>query len=283
MTNDTQWYDEVDFVPVKTDVVYQVGDEGPEVESIQNRLRLIGYDIDVDGVYGNGTARVVRQFQRDRNLVVDGRVGPKTLRRLHNAEPDPKVLTQQDIEAAADKLGVPVAAMMAVNEVESRGSGFLDDGRPVILFERHIMLRRLEANGVDPSRYDNAPTNIVSTSTGGYEGGAAEHDRLAIAEKIDPTSAIESASWGLGQVMGMHWKRLGYANASEFRRKMERSEADQLDAVVRYIAADETLVVAMREQDWATFARYYNGPNYEKNKYAIKLAEAFAEHQRELA
>lgn len=283
MTNDTQWYEEVDFVPVKTDVVYQIGDESDAVEAIQNRLRLIGYDLSVDGVYGQGTARTVRQFQKDRNLVTDGRVGPKTLRRLRIAEPDPKVLTQDDLEAAADKLGVPVAAMMAVNEVESRGSGFLDDGRPVILFERHIMLRRLKANNVDPSRYDNAPTNIVSTSTGGYEGGVEEHDRLAIAEKIDPTSAIESASWGLGQVMGMHWKRLGYANASEFRRKMERSEADQLDAVVRYIAADETLVTAMREQDWATFARYYNGPNYAKNRYDEKLSTAYSEHQRELA
>ncbi|WP_328515044.1 N-acetylmuramidase domain-containing protein [Ralstonia pseudosolanacearum] len=34
--------------------------------------------------------------------------------------------------------------MRAVNEVESRGSGFLPDGRPVILFERHVMYRQLQ-------------------------------------------------------------------------------------------------------------------------------------------
>ena len=48
------------------------------------------------------------------------------------------MLRESDLIAAADRLDVPLASIKAVNEVESSGRGFLADGRPVILFERHV-------------------------------------------------------------------------------------------------------------------------------------------------
>ena len=45
-------------------------------------------------------------------------------------------LDEDDIAEAAKKLDCEVAAVRAVVDVESRG-GFLADGRPKILFERH--------------------------------------------------------------------------------------------------------------------------------------------------
>ncbi|AZA64465.1 DUF3380 domain-containing protein [Chryseobacterium carnipullorum] len=48
-----------------------------------------------------------------------------------------KTLTEQDYINAAKELGCEVAAIKAVAEVESRGSGFLSSGEPKILFERH--------------------------------------------------------------------------------------------------------------------------------------------------
>ena len=49
------------------------GDRGASVESLQRALHL-----DVDGVFGSGTARAVRRFQRRHDLTADGVVGPGT-------------------------------------------------------------------------------------------------------------------------------------------------------------------------------------------------------------
>ena len=43
-----------------------------------------------------------------------------------------KKLTEAQIQAQASKLGIEVAALKAVIEVECKGSGFNADGTPVI-------------------------------------------------------------------------------------------------------------------------------------------------------
>jgi hypothetical protein len=51
---------------------------GSDVRTWQARMRTIGRGIDVDGWYGPHSAQVATAFQRDRRLVADGIVGPKT-------------------------------------------------------------------------------------------------------------------------------------------------------------------------------------------------------------
>ncbi len=66
------------------------GSRGQEVRELQQRLVSLGYNTNgIDGIFGNGTDRAVRQFQRDNNLVVDGIVGPATLGKLNIAPSSP--------------------------------------------------------------------------------------------------------------------------------------------------------------------------------------------------
>lgn len=59
--------------------VYRQGSKGKRVEEIQVRLREAGhYRGKVDGDYGPGTEKAVRDFQRLRGLDADGEVGPAT-------------------------------------------------------------------------------------------------------------------------------------------------------------------------------------------------------------
>lgn len=279
----TEWYDEVDFNP-EPDEVVQKGDASKnDALMIQRLLKGVGYDIAVDGVFGSGTERAVRQFQKSVNLVADGRVGPKTLLMLEQTPADPRFLTQADLEDAAHSLGVPVAAVMAVNEVESRGSGFFNTGDPVILYERHIMRRRLKKAGIDPTPWIRQCPDIVNTRTGGYVGGVAEYRRLAKARDIHEDSALESCSWGAFQIMGFHWKRLGYKSVTAMVAAMQASEGNQLKAFVSFIKADSVLWNALKDQNWAGFARRYNGKGYAKNAYDVKMAKAFDRHSRALA
>ena len=54
------------------------GDKGTPVRWVQSKLCKAGYKITVDGSFGGSTDKIVRKFQKDKNLAVDGRVGQKT-------------------------------------------------------------------------------------------------------------------------------------------------------------------------------------------------------------
>lgn len=61
------------------------GDRGEAVRQVQQRLADRGWHIDVDGIFGPQTERVVTQFQAEKGLVVDGIAGPQTWHALWTA------------------------------------------------------------------------------------------------------------------------------------------------------------------------------------------------------
>ncbi|WP_313221963.1 N-acetylmuramidase family protein [Stutzerimonas nitrititolerans] len=256
------------------------GSRGLAVRNLQAALALAGFKIQVDGDFGDNTEAVVAAYQRNVGLVVDGVAGPKTLAALAGKD-CARLLKESDQQQAADRLGVPLASIKAVNQVESRGEGFGANCRPVILYERHVMHARLQAHGITERTADNLAAqhpNLVNRKPGGYIGGPAEHQRLAQAkQQIHEAAALESASWGLFQIMGYHWQRLGYLDAQHFADTMALSEAAQLDAFVTLIETDPALHKALKARSWKQFARIYNGPNYAKNLYDVKLARAYAQ------
>lgn len=259
-------------------IALQMGSKGLEVSALQKNLVRHGANINIDGDYGAVTEAAVRAFQQRMGLVVDGIAGEKTVKALSLGEPSPKHLQQADIIAAAERLGVPVASVLAVNEVESNGNGFLQDGRVVILFERHVFYKRLALAKMDVKKLAEQHPKIVSQQAGGYAGGSGEYIRLAQATAIHAQAALESCSWGLFQIMGYHWQDLGYNSIEHFLEQMHSGECAQLEAFCRFIEADANLLKALKNQQWAAFAKRYNGPAYERNLYDVKLARAFGRH-----
>lgn len=68
--------------------IFRLGDEGPEVRDVQQRLIGLGEPIDpveIDGTFGPTTDAAVRSFQSRRDLRVDGLVGPDTWNHLVEA------------------------------------------------------------------------------------------------------------------------------------------------------------------------------------------------------
>jgi hypothetical protein len=186
-----------------------------------------------------------------------------------------------DFELAAATLRVPVAAIRAFAEVESRGTGFLPDDRPVILFERHVFRRQLIAHGANLATVtglEKSRPDICNKTPGGYGTSVKEWQRLDDAVQINRAAALESASYGAFQVMGFNWKRCGYASVQELVNAMYKSSAAHLDSFVRYIQSDAKLLAALRAQDWPTCARLYNGANFMINQYDTRLERAFARY-----
>lgn len=179
-------------------------------------------------------------------------------------------LTRGGFETARARLGADPAALWAVVRVEARACGFLPDRRPVILFERHVFHRRTGG------RHDSRAPDVSQPRPGGYgAGGAHQHSRLAAAAALDPLAALESASWGLGQVMGFNARLVGFTDVEAMVAAMRANEDAQLAAMAAFIV-ETGLDRALRSGDFAAFARGYNGPAYARNAYDTRLAAAHA-------
>lgn len=63
--------------------VLKSGMRGSAVRELQAKLNELGYsEMAVDGIYGKATAAAVSLFQANNGLKVDGKAGPKTLKKL---------------------------------------------------------------------------------------------------------------------------------------------------------------------------------------------------------
>jgi N-acetylmuramidase/Putative peptidoglycan binding domain len=172
----------------------------------------------------------------------------------------------EDILASSD-LGFP--ELWAVLSVETCGCGYLTDRRPKILFERHIFSR------LTGHQYDGDDPDISQPTAGGYGApGANQYDRLNVAMQLDRPAALQSASWGLGQIMGENFTAAGFADAETMVAAMTLSEDNQLKAMVNFMSAMK-LIGNLRAHDWMGFARRYNGPNYAANNYDGLLAHFY--------
>jgi hypothetical protein len=176
-------------------------------------------------------------------------------------------ISKAGFQTVADSLncGTKPAPLWAILAVETRGFGFLPDKRPKILFERHVFHKRTGG------RFSASNPDISNSDAGGYIGGAAEYQRLKRAMLLDRKAALESASWGLGQVMGFNAASIGYASAEAMVEAFKGSEDAQLEGCARFINATPALRKALEQKDWPRVAFFYNGKHFRKNKYDEKL------------
>lgn len=86
----------------------------------------------------------------------------------------PNSLTETDYKSAAQTLGVPTPAVKAVASVESAGAGFLSDGRPKILFERHVMYAQLSAK-LGKAKADQLAAKHPDIVNPGLRGGWGQY------------------------------------------------------------------------------------------------------------
>lgn len=185
-------------------------------------------------------------------------------------------LSQAGLDAANRALGCDPCALWSLITVETSGYGFLPSRRPKILFERHHFSRLTQ------HRYDASHPGISAKEQGGYAVGAnraeAEYERLGEAMALDRTAALESASWGLGQIMGFNATGIGYPSVDAMVEAFRDGEDAQLDGIRRFIAHNRALSDSIRSKTWQVFAYNYNGPNYARNEYDSKLDHYFKQY-----
>lgn len=176
-----------------------------------------------------------------------------------------------------------VPSIKAVVAVESAGSGFLSDDRPKILFEGHKFWKELEKKGTfDLAELASKHPDIVykKWTKKYYKGGIAEYERFDKAALIDKDSAMMATSWGMFQIMGFNYATCGYNSVGDFVEDMHISELQHLKAFGHFIE-NNNLVTHLKNHDWASFARGYNGSGYAANKYDVKLEQKYNEYSKQ--
>lgn len=283
------------------------GARGVNVRALQEALIAHDLDLDPDGIYGAATEAAVLLFQQRHGLLADGIAGPQVFAKLKELEeagasartepvPSPTVaaaattpaaaatgpinpggfkgegrqIDVNDIIKAAAILDVEPEALWAVKVVESGQWGsFFKDGRPPILFERHIFFKKTGG------RFAAKHPDLCNKVPGGYgKAGMAQYDRLERAMGLDRAAALESASFGAFQLMGMNWKDLKYDSVDDLVRRLLTVEG-QLDGLIRFIRRNKIDDELRPPHNWAGFARVYNGPKFRDNDYDGKLKRAY--------
>lgn len=186
-----------------------------------------------------------------------------------------KRLDDIDLPKLGHQIGVGEDELHAFLDVETRGSGFDDKGRPRILFERHKFYKYVPAAKLKQA----VASGLASKAPGGYGKESEQYPKLLRAIAIDRTAALMSCSWGLGQIMGFNHKLAGYASVEAMVEAFMDDEENHLSGAVAFIK-NTGLADKLRRHNWAGFALGYNGKNYKINAYDTKLAESFRKWSR---
>jgi hypothetical protein len=175
------------------------------------------------------------------------------------------------LKEKAAEIGVNGSALAAVLKVESSGRGFGNDGRTIIRFENHIF--RSQWGSAHAETFDKHFKFEAKEKWKGHQwrkdetaawetchkSQAVEWEVMTFARTLDEVAALKSASYGAGQIMGYHFKTIGYADVQSMVKKLDEGIKPQLDAIVAFIKSNELCLNGLKTNDYVMFAKGYNG------------------------
>jgi hypothetical protein len=155
------------------------------------------------------------------------------------------------IKNTAAEFKIESAAIASFIEVETGGLGFdKTTGKIIIQFEPVWYKKKAQF----------APSGLWSVNKVDVQSN--EWKAFNDAFSKDKEAAMESTSIGLGQIMGFHWKRLGYKSVGEMWDDAKKGIDRQIYQICKFIATDVKLQSALLSHDWDGVATIYNGSGY---------------------
>lgn len=200
------------------------------------------------------------------------------------ASPDVvKRLTEEDYKEVAKRLGIEVATIKAVVEIEAGAThqGFHKVGEPLINFDITMFRKFAGKNGVKLDKYNKSHAVVFSRPNAARYGStqAGQQARFKAARTIDETTAIQGCFWGMFQIGGFNWKQCGCKSIQEFVERMSISEREQLELFADFVT-NTGMLPHLKNKNWSAFARMYNGPSYASRGYHTRLANSYAKHKK---
>lgn len=157
----------------------------------------------------------------------------------------------QIIKKLSLQFGIEAAALASFIMTETGGKGFDDKtGKIMIQFEPKWFKKHVPY----------APSGLWSVNK--VDVQSKEWLAFNDAFKENPDEAMKSTSIGLGQIMGFHYKRLGFKTVGEMWDHAKKSLENQVWQICKFIETDKELKKAIIFKDWHKIAKIYNGSGY---------------------
>ncbi len=158
-----------------------------------------------------------------------------------------KRLTRDEIHAIANDRGLNPNLMEAFVNEYAPEQGFLSDGRPIVVFQRHLFWKHilpLYRTGIKRRQFKAlafanrdimhpTPAPPVSLS---YDD---EWRKLERAISINKEAAWQSVNWGRFGLAGEHFLSAGFADITSFVEAHQKHEAEQLKAFLNHLSATD--------------------------------------------
>lgn len=178
-------------------------------------------------------------------------------------------ISANDFKELSTEFGLSVAQIKAVAEVEGSGKGF-DEATGKILIQFEPVWFKRKAPFTPSGKWSVNKVDVQSKEWEAFNDAFAKN----------PNAAMESTSIGMMQVMGFHWKLLKFNSVGAMWDFAKISEANQLRLGLMFIKSNPKMYKALKNCIWWQFAYYYNGEQYKKFKYDIRLKKAYDKNNR---
>jgi N-acetylmuramidase/Family of unknown function (DUF5675) len=189
---------------------------------------------------------------------------------------NPRAITEPALRALVKPYGYDLNMIKAFIKVESGRAGFdSKTGKVTIRFEPKQFLKRKFGGQLVGAEYAvNAKGERYIRETG-HKDQATEWATFEQARQINEEAAYQCTSWGAMQVMGFNHASGGYRSAKEMAQSYGQSEENQIRGALNFIRSNKPLERAIRGLNFRNTAYYYNGPDYEKGNYHVKIEKAY--------
>jgi hypothetical protein len=193
----------------------------------------------------------------------------------------------------ADHMGFHPGAAVAVLGIESGGRGFAPDGKMIIRFENHVFFDqwgKSHAQTFDRHfqfrpdkrwlghRWRLAPKGAWQEFHGNQ---SLEWKVFEFATSWSRDAAMLSISMGGPQIMGFNHAAVGFESVQQMFDAFSSSVRDQIIGFFDFVrgpSASSRRLLALREQDFDSFASLYNGPG-QAARYGSLIRTAFETFQ----
>jgi hypothetical protein len=273
------------------------------IKAVQRLLIFLGYStgstgsFTIDGDFGRGTNRAVAQFQFENGLNPNIRRQTlcydctwQTASKNIVAIPDVRLTVAAVERMLATALRMIDARQVTCGDFEEALFHLNSLHRPGLLNCKQILQRygphvdravmRLKSEkGIDIQR--EWVLAIIRQETSGIVRPRFEQHYLTKFHQMEPHTDVaelryRSMSFGLGQIMGENYKRVGAPSA---RAMLASPIEDQVLFVARFLASKSNVVCKKNpvDADFRELAKFYNGAGYETHHYHESLATWFKE------
>ena len=160
------------------------------------------------------------------------------------------------VPKAAQALGVDPTIIKAILVAETGGQAIRTGGSIQFLF--------MIGNHFTPKYKRKFPDRPLPSWAGKSMSGSRSVLRQAI--NLWSHGALTNTSWGIFQIHGWSYRKLGYGSPKEMVQAFKNSGEAQIQGFIDFVRTKKRLYNAIKAKDWWAIARFYNGDK--RGKYA---------------